>query len=180
MQLKHRLWHRGGPGRQRGLSLVELMVGVVIGLIVVAAASMVMANNTVDSRRLVLEAQLQQDLRATADIITRELRRAGADIDPRSLLSVWYPEKIGPIMDSQYALPLTPASGATGSVTSFAYNPDGISDGVFGFALVSGVIQTQLLAVQPQDLTDSRAMFVQSFSISRLPDVSIIVPCAKA
>jgi len=62
---------------QQGLSLVELMVGITIGLFVVAAASLVVSNQLFDNRRLLLETQLQQDLRATMDIITRQLRRAG-------------------------------------------------------------------------------------------------------
>ena len=53
------------------------MVGVAIGLFVVAAASMLVVTQLSDNRRLTLETQVQQDLRATADIITRELRRAG-------------------------------------------------------------------------------------------------------
>ena len=51
------------------------MVGVAVGLFVVAAASMLVATQLSDNRRLTLETQVQQDLRAAADIITRELRR---------------------------------------------------------------------------------------------------------
>jgi len=61
----------------RGLSLVELMVGVAVSLFIVAAAAMLVSSQLTDNRRLLLETQLQQDLRATADIITRDLRRAG-------------------------------------------------------------------------------------------------------
>ncbi len=74
---------------QRGLSLVELMVGVAIGLFVVAGAATVVATQLGDSRRLVVEAQIQQDLRATADIMTRELRRAGQWTNAAS--AVWSP-----------------------------------------------------------------------------------------
>jgi type IV pilus assembly protein PilW len=63
--------------RQRGLSLVELMVGVTVGLFVVAGATMLMGSQLGDNRRLVLETQVQQDLRAAADIVVRDLRRAG-------------------------------------------------------------------------------------------------------
>ena len=69
---------RAGPQRQqRGLSLVELMVGITIGLIVAAAASLVMVNQIVAHRRLALEIQLQQDLRAALDLMQSDLRRAG-------------------------------------------------------------------------------------------------------
>ena len=62
--------------RMQGLSLVELMVGVAVSLFVVAAAAMLVSAQLSDNRRLLLETQLQQDLRATADIVTRELRRS--------------------------------------------------------------------------------------------------------
>src|SRR4051812_42106673 len=63
--------------RQSGLSLVELMVGVAVGLFVVAGATMAVANQLGDNRRLMLETQIQQDLRAAADLIARDIRRAG-------------------------------------------------------------------------------------------------------
>ncbi|MBL0296208.1 MAG: hypothetical protein IPQ21_03185 [Betaproteobacteria bacterium] len=53
------------------------MVGITVGLFIVAAAAMLVTTQLGDNRRLLLETQVQQDLRATADIITRELRRAG-------------------------------------------------------------------------------------------------------
>ena len=62
---------------QRGLSLVEMMVGVAIGLLIVAAAALMVSSQLVENRRLMLETQVQQDLRAAMDILTRELRRAG-------------------------------------------------------------------------------------------------------
>jgi type IV pilus assembly protein PilW len=62
---------------QRGLSLVELMVGITIGLIVVAAASLLATGQLNDARRLRLEVQVDDDLRAAADLIARDLRRAG-------------------------------------------------------------------------------------------------------
>ena len=63
--------------RQAGLSLVELMVGITIGLIVVAAASLMMTNQVKENSQLLLEVQLQQDLRAVAELMLRDIRRAG-------------------------------------------------------------------------------------------------------
>lgn len=61
---------------QRGLSLVELLVGVALGLFLVAGAATLFVNHLGNSRRLLLEARLNQDLRAVADLVTRDLRRA--------------------------------------------------------------------------------------------------------
>ena len=77
MLMSARSSRRRTARRQLGLSLVEMMVGVAIGLFVVAAAAMLVATQLADNRRLLLETQVQQDLRATSDIIARELRRAG-------------------------------------------------------------------------------------------------------
>ena len=75
---------------QAGLSIVELMVGVAIGLVIVAAAALLMTGQLVENRRLLVETQLQQDLRGAADIITRELRRAGTGQDTEALDTIWY------------------------------------------------------------------------------------------
>jgi len=74
MSLK--LFGRSRRAAMRGLSLVELMVGIAVSLFIVAAAALLVSSQLTDNRRLLLETQLQQDLRATADIITRELRRS--------------------------------------------------------------------------------------------------------
>lgn len=62
---------------QRGLGLVELMVGITVGLIVAAGAAVVATRQIDEHRRLMLEVQMQQDLRIAADLLQQELRRAG-------------------------------------------------------------------------------------------------------
>lgn len=68
----------GGRHWQQGLSVVELMVGLTVGLIVVAGATTMMVNQLAEHRRLLLEVQVQQDLRAAADLILRDLKQAGS------------------------------------------------------------------------------------------------------
>jgi type IV pilus assembly protein PilW len=58
------------------MSIVELMVGVTIGLFILAGATMVASTQLADNRKMLLETQIQQDLRAASDIIGRDLRRA--------------------------------------------------------------------------------------------------------
>jgi len=62
----------------RGVSLVELMVGVAVGLVVTAFATTMVTAQLKDQRQLTLQVQLQQDLRAVADLVARDLRRAGS------------------------------------------------------------------------------------------------------
>ena len=75
--MRHRPCLHASPGRHRGLSIVELMIGIAIGLFIVAGATLMLTTQLGDNRRLLLEAQIQQDMRAAADMITRDIRRAG-------------------------------------------------------------------------------------------------------
>lgn len=70
---------RGARARrdQRGLSLVEMLVGVAVGLFIIAGASTLFVANLGSSRKLLVEARLNQDLRTAADLVSRDLRRAG-------------------------------------------------------------------------------------------------------
>lgn len=73
---------RNRKSMQGGFSLVELLVAMVLGLIVIGAVlalvlSMINANNqTIQATRLT------QELRATAALISADLRRAGGVQDP--------------------------------------------------------------------------------------------------
>ena len=70
--------NKGGTrGRQSGLSLVELLVGAAIGLFLVGGATKLFIDTLDDSRRLIIETRVNQDLRAASDLVARDLRRAG-------------------------------------------------------------------------------------------------------
>jgi type IV pilus assembly protein PilW len=64
--------------RLRGVSLVELMVGLAIGLFIVAGTLTMFANQVGSSRQLLQQARLHQEMRSVMDLVTRDLRRAGA------------------------------------------------------------------------------------------------------
>lgn len=67
---------RSSPRRlSQGMSIVELLIGVAIGLFILAGASAMFVANVTNSRRLLLEARINQDLRATMDLLARDLRR---------------------------------------------------------------------------------------------------------
>ena len=182
--------HQGHRRRQAGLSIVELMVGVTIGLIVVAAASLLMSTQLVENRKLLLEAQLQQDLRATADIITREIRRAGALPEtpqgsiPAVIDTVWAPTgpgaKENPLLDRLLFFRVD-------ALGYFAFNywPPSQTDLLrpFGFKLESGVVRTYIPGVaQSQKLTDDGVMTVTDFTVTpRTVSAAMTrIPCPKA
>lgn len=175
---------------QRGLSIVEMMVGVAIGLFVVAGAAMLLATQLSDNRRLLLETQVQQDLRATADIIVRELRRAGRWGKARD--GVWVAG--GAPAANPYAA-VEPVVGEGGfaddeqaSSVEIAYSSvdlEADEDGVVanaerrGFRLDNGVIQTQLGAGNWQALTDGNTLRVTNFSV-RMNRQQVPMACPKA
>jgi type IV pilus assembly protein PilW len=76
MRVRTRSIPRTKPRRfSQGLSIIELLVGVAIGLFILAGASAMFVGNVTNSRRLLIEARINQDLRSAMDLITRDLRR---------------------------------------------------------------------------------------------------------
>jgi prepilin peptidase dependent protein B len=149
--------------RQRGLSLVELMIGITVGLFVVAGASFMLSNQLHDGRRLMLETRVQQDLRAAADIVVRELRRAG--YSGSAAHAAWFRGTTG-IQPSSYT-----TITAGDSQVSFRYGVDNdnnfvATDEQFGFRLAGGAIQFQLGGGNWQALTDTDTLVVNRFTIT--------------
>lgn len=69
--------HMTSRKAQQGLNLVELMIGLVIGMIVLAAMTTVYLNASRGSRDTLNANRLNQDLRAVMDIMVADIRRAG-------------------------------------------------------------------------------------------------------
>jgi len=163
--------------RQRGLSLVELMIGIAVGLFVLAGATFMLSNQLHDGRRLMLETQVQQDMRAAADIVVRELRRAG--YSPTAANSAWFRGTTG-VTQSGYA-----AIEAGGSDVEFRYGTDNNNavgtDEQFGFRLGDGgAIEFRLGAGNWQALTDPGTLVVDRFAITQnLQTVNLARYCPK-
>ncbi len=153
---------------QGGLSLVELMVGVAIGLFIVAGAATVVATQLADSRRLTLETQMQQDLRATADIMVRQLRRAGYWSAASS--TVWSPGSpwsLNPGGAVTLVSPTEVTIALSGSaVTGYYLNPG-----------PPGVLMQKYGANPSQALTDGTTMNVTGFDLQLAPIAAVQMSC---
>jgi prepilin peptidase dependent protein B len=169
---------------QRGLSMVELMVGVAVGLFVVAGATLVVSNQLGDNRRLMLETQIQQDLRAAADLIARDLRRAGYWSSAAS--GVWHAGATV-VNPNPYTTVHGVVSGTPASAVQFDYARD-TNDTVdipterSGFRLSSGVIQ-MFTGGAWQALTDATTLRITKFEVelnSRDIELACFNPCAGA
>jgi type IV pilus assembly protein PilW len=161
---------------QAGLSLVELMVGIAVGLFIVAAATVVVTSQLSDNRRLLLETQLQQDLRASGDIVAREVRRASAWGPAEQ--GVWFPGRAAAAVAVNPFNEITAEEG--GSAIEFKYHRGPGAEGPYGFRLTgTGVIQTRLADSGWQDLTDGRVMTVTRFDVTMTQVPSDPLPCPR-
>ena len=160
--------------RERGLSLVELMVGVAVGLFVVAGAATLTGAQLSENRRLLLETQLQQDLRSSADIIARDLRRAGH----------WTTAEAGVATPSTPSAPnpwaTVTRTGSTQVEYQYRRNQDSPTN-AYGFKLdaVANAIQTKMDSGGWQELTDSRTMRITNLAITEVDSPAAVLPCPK-
>lgn len=161
--------------RQRGAGLIELMVGATVGLFVAAGASLMAIRQLGEHRRLTLETQVQQDLRSAADLMLRELRRAGSRQVPER--GVWAPDAAA-VIANPYAT-VAPADDETGPLL-YSYSrhddrrgaprdpeDDRLNPAVetFGFRVERGVLQFRL-GTRWQPLTDPQTLIVDELHVA--------------
>jgi len=145
---------------RRGLSLVELLVGIAVGMFVVASAAMLVSAQLNDNRRLLLETQVQQDLRAAADIVTRELRRVGHWRDAAAF--VWQP---GAALQINPYDSLQLDAGPPAEVGFSYWRRDG-EDGPYGFKQDGSVLRTRLGGGGWQELTDGNTLRITALRVT--------------
>lgn len=152
--------------RQQGLSLVELLVGVVVGLFLVGGAIKLTVDTVNNNRRALLETRVSQDLRAAADLVARDLRRAG--YWDNSLAGIWGSIATTPVPNPHRQV--TAATGNLGTLDySYAKNADNVPDAneQHGFRVSSNVLQYQL-DVDPvtgsnwQAITDPNSVLIDN------------------
>jgi type IV pilus assembly protein PilW len=166
---------------QRGFSIIELMIGIAIGLVIVAAALVALTQTLRENRAVLLEARLTQDLGTAAELMTRDLRRAGHWGD--SGAGVWRSPDVG-VMSNPYA---NVDTAADADAVSFVYSRDaaenhGIdSNERFAYRLRSGVIEMQLGEDNWQAMTDASTMVVSALHITpQVQEISLSGTCSQA
>jgi len=161
---------------QRGLSLVELMVGITVGLFIVAAASLMVSTQLVDNRRLLLETQIQQDLRAAADIITRDLRRSGSFRLDQGHVALANSSAGGA---DNILMSVSPMAGTATTVVDYAYMRSLAEVGPYGFRLISGAIESRQGAGGWQALTDRNTLLVTAFNVTPAHELPTVMACQR-
>lgn len=121
---------------QRGLSLVELMVGMTVGLIVLTAVFTIYITAMQGGRDTLNAAKLNVELRGAMDVMVEEIRRAGSGGagGPGS-----------PFMNRNTATFSDLAVSGTGNCIEFSYDANGNgtlgSDEYFGFRIQNNAIE---------------------------------------
>ena len=175
--------HKG----QRGLSIVEMLVGVAVGLFLLAGAVTLFVGNLGNGRKLLVEARVNQDLRAAADLVARDLRRAG----------YWASAIKGTIVTG------TATAGAANPYQAIASVPTQVTynfsrdanratpvvendtldtDEQFGFQLSGGKVQMRIASnVAWQDVTDPNVVTITGFAVTQaaIAPIDIRTSCAK-
>ena len=164
---------------QSGLSLVELIVAVAIGLIVIAAAFSFFSRHLRESRAVQVELRLMQDLRSASDLIGRDLRRAGHWGNASA--GVWQRDT-ETVAVNPYAL-VTIASNDV----AFYFSRDTAENNTidtneqFGFRLRAGVVEFLLGSGNWQALSDANTVTVTSFTVTpSVQHISLESMCATA
>lgn len=156
---------RAPAAPRRGLSIVEMLVGVAVGMVVLGGALTLFARNLGGSRQLLLETRLNQDLRAAADLVTRDLRRAG----------YWGNAIQGTLAIGTSAVtaqnPYRSVTTPSGSEIAYEFSQGTENDlldtgETFGFRLNNGALQMQSAAGTWTSLTDNTAVNITGFTIT--------------
>ena len=170
---------------QRGFSIVELLIAVAIGLFLSAIGTTMLINQLHESRSLLIEARLMQDLRTAADLISRDLRRAG--YWGAAATGVWTRDETpGTVQMAANPYAVLSPSVSTDAV-SFRYSRDAIENNEvdtneqFGFRLRRNVIEMQLGSSNWQALTDANTLSISAFSVTpSVQEIPLANLCAIA
>jgi type IV pilus assembly protein PilW len=141
---------------------VELMVGLALGLFIVATALLLLTEHLRESRSLLLQARLQQDLRTTLDLMSRHLSRAGQWGSPEA--AIWQAD--APPLPNPYAAWAPNATSVLFHASRDALENQQIdSNESLGFRLQQGVLQMRLGSGGWQSLTDPLVMQITQLQI---------------
>lgn len=124
--LTNRTIHR----QQFGVSLIELMVGLTVGLIIIAAAGTMYVTNVRTGRDTLAAIKLNTEIRTAMDVMVDEIRRAG--FSPTST------PQTNPFMDKTAGSSTDIRINGSGDCIEFSYDVNrnsAVDEEVFGFRI---------------------------------------------
>lgn len=116
--------------KQRGLSLIELMIGIAIGALVIAGVIQVFVSTLIGSRDLLDQARLENELNNILLWMSDDIRRAGYWGDEARFVE-WGEGDRNPFTEGIHRITASARTGETAnSCITYSYNldNDGVSD----------------------------------------------------
>jgi type IV pilus assembly protein PilW len=151
------------------------MVGVAVGMFIIGGAIKLFVDMFGNNRRLLIEARVNQDLRAAADIIARDVRRAG-----------YWQGAAAAMNPAPGSAPATNPYAAYGSISpadiTYAYDRGASAASAAGFSL-SGNTIFMTVGGASQPLTDPAAVRITNFQVvnsasnSQISELWQFCPC---
>jgi prepilin-type N-terminal cleavage/methylation domain-containing protein len=156
--------------RNHGFTLVELLIGLTIGLLMVAAASTLMLSQLKDHQRLRLETQAQQEMRAVGELLRRELGQAGAWAEAER--GLWQAGTATAAANPYTQIKLAPAGGSVQFNTSQAALEGGSENNqadaadIKAFRLNGKVLEFMTDGGSYQPLNDPNSLAITVFQVN--------------
>ncbi len=162
--------NRRNRGRDRGFTLIELMVTLVLGLIVVGGVMAVFISTYQSNAQNIKMVRLNEEMRAVMSMMSRDLRRAGTrGFDWNATTVDWFsPNPFANNAVNWFV-------DASGSCVTFAYDSDGddtlTNADRFGYRLNAGAIELRQAGAACtaggwQNITDENVLRVLDFTVS--------------
>lgn len=169
-------------GRQSGMTLVELMIGLVVGLLVMASATSIFLTQQTTSQLGRSRQELQQQARFVLDLMSRDIRAAGdlacvPGITPVNLLptgvAASYPMDQGGLRGTSYA------NGSLGTLPS--WRGSGSIDQARSDVLVTyGLLSTSVLNTAMSSSQDATLDVRRPFTDWQAGDALMVSDCLSA
>lgn len=156
--------HRPPSRPPRGFNLIELMIGMTVGLFILIGASSLMVGQIGDHRRLTLETRTEQDVRAIAEMMARDLRAAGVQSTPMQTL--WSESNAAPAANPNADVTID----AGGTRVIFKLLEAGVTVRR-GYQLADGVLYRLVESggvLRSQPMTDPNTLSIAAFRVSTL------------
>lgn len=161
---------------QKGLSLVELMVGITVGLVVMTGVTTFFVDYLQNNRQLIQMARLDQEMRTAMDIVVRDIKRMGYKRDVHlDILNLTQDTSsraaILPILDNAQA---NISGSANNAEINFWYDENsdntldtGATAEQHGYRINSNALQRSVGASGWQSVTDPDVTQITGFNLAR-------------
>lgn len=172
---------------QRGLSLIDLMVGMAVGFVLLMAITQFFVSQVVGNTNMLKATRLNQELRAVMDFAVRDIRRGGYWGNAAS--GVWYEGSPGvttnPLQSITVGTTADPATATSGDSIKYSYDVNGngtLEDSeTFTIRLNAGAVELVQGIANPTttQLSDPGSTTITALTFSVTP-ATVTVACVVA